>query len=323
MTRLLILNPSSLVEIVHGLQVATSIRHQWPKERGVLEIDWVVRDVFAPLVKSCQAVDRSFVFKRYGGTLEFIRLMREIRQTTYDYLFDFQGLLRTGLLTWQAHAKVKVGRSNAREGSGTFYDLKAPLPPAGRKSHKLEILLQFCTLLDLEPKLAGQLSFREVEGLRLGFLEGRKGERPLLLFPNARREEKGWGGYKGLTKLLLGGDRGRRVVWAGDSYVPDKESFPEERFLNLTGKTSLLALPETLRRADWVIANDSGPLHLAAALGVPTLGVFGPSDPRIWGPYPLEAASNHWIQAPVGNLRILQAKEVYARFQLLEARRAG
>jgi heptosyltransferase I len=63
-----------------------------------------------------------------------------------------------------------------------------------------------------------------------------------------------------------------------------------------------------------VIANDSGPLQLAAALGVNALGIFGPSDPRVWGPYPLTSRSNRFVQAPVSNLRLLQAKEVYARF---------
>jgi ADP-heptose:LPS heptosyltransferase len=71
--------------------------------------------------------------------------------------------------------------------------------------------------------------------------------------------------------------------------------------------------------AAWVIANDSGPLHLAAALGVPVLGIFGPTDPRRHGPYPLLAPTNHVIQAPVGDLRLLPAKEVYARFQRLGA----
>ncbi len=314
MTRILIINPSALTEIVHGLQVATSLRAQWPEDRGPLEIHWVVRDIFAPLVSSCTAIDKTFVFKRFGSTMDFFRLMREVRQTQYDYLLDLQGLLRTGLMTWQARAKKKIGRSNAREGAGTFYDIKVPLPPAGRRSHKLDIMLQFCPALGLKPELVGKLQFKELEKLKLSFIEGRRGVRPVLIFPDARRAEKKWSGYKQLTKLILDGDRSSRVIWAGDVYVPDKSSFPADRFLNITGSTSLFTLPVLIQRAAWVIANDSGPLHLAAALSVPTLGIFGPSDPRIWGPYPSSAPTNHSLHAPVGNLQILQAKEVYARF---------
>jgi heptosyltransferase I len=75
-----------------------------------------------------------------------------------------------------------------------------------------------------------------------------------------------------------------------------------------------------VKRADWVIANDSGPMHLAAALGVRVLGIFGPTDPSLFGPYPLNAPTNVVVQAPVGDLKLLSAKEVYARFQKVRAR---
>jgi heptosyltransferase I len=214
MTRLLIIAPTPLAELVHGLQVATSLRAQWPEERGELEIHWVARDLFAPLAQACAAVDRCFVFKRQGGTLDFLRLTREVRETRYDYLFDFQGLLRTGLLTWRAHARKKVGRANAREGASAFYHVKVQ-PPVGRRHHKLEALLQFCAVLDLEPELAGVLRFRGLERLKLDFVQGKPGLRPVVMFPDSKRDEKNWPGYKQLTKLILQGDRSRRVVWAG------------------------------------------------------------------------------------------------------------
>jgi heptosyltransferase-1 len=62
-------------------------------------------------------------------------------------------------------------------------------------------------------------------------------------------------------------------------------------------------------------------MHLAASLGVRTLGIFGPTDPRRFGPYPLTAPTNHVIQAPVGDLKLLAAKEVFARFQRIDTPR--
>ena len=319
MPDLLILKPSSLGDIVQGLQVATSLKAQWPADRPPLRIGWVVRDIFAPLVRSCEAVDHTYVFRRFGGIFDFLRLMREVRQTPYDYLFDFQGLLRTGLMAWRTQAKKKYGRSDAREGAAAFYDEKVPLPAGGRHSHAVDILLQFCPVLGLKPELRGTVRFRELGNLNLSFVDGRSGTRPIVMFPDSRRAEKRWPGFHQLTELILREDRTRRVVWAGSSLLPDKGAFfPPDRFLNLTGNTSLLSLPALVRRAEWVISNDSGPMHLAAALGVRTLGIFGPTDPRRFGPYPLTSPTNHVMQAPVGDLRLLPAKEVFARFQRID-----
>jgi ADP-heptose:LPS heptosyltransferase len=315
MTQLLIIKPSSLGDIVQALQVASSLKAQRPD----LRISWVVRDIFAPLVRACEAVDHTYVFRRDAGAKGFLELMGEIRETKFDYAFDFQGLLRTGLMVWRTRANKKVGRSDAREGAWIFYKQFAPLPSGGRHAHALEILLQFCPMLDALPELRGAPRFRAPENLNLGYVNGRGGAKPLVMFPDSRRPEKRWGGFKELTEMLIRAGPGRKIVWAGNNYFPDKDAFSPAQFLNLTGNTSLVSLPALIQRADWVISNDSGPMHLAAALGVRTLGLFGPTDPRRFGPYPLTAPTNHVIQAPVGDLKLLAAKEVFARFQRLDA----
>jgi heptosyltransferase-1 len=315
MIQLLIIKPSSLGDIVQALQVAASLKAQRPD----LRISWVVRDIFAPLVRACESVDQTYVFRRDAGAKGFFELMAEIRQTKFDYVFDFQGLLRTGLMVLRAQADKKVGRSDAREGAWVFYKQLVPLPPGGRHAHALEILLQFCPVLEAQPELRGGPRFRAPENLNLGFVDGRGGAKPIVMFPDSRRPEKRWRGFKELTEMLVRTGTGRKIVWAGNSYFPDKDAFPPAQFLNLTGNTSLVSLPALIQRADWVISNDSGPMHLAAALGVRTLGLFGPTDPRRFGPYPLTAPTNHVIQAPVGDLKMLAAKEVFARFQRLDA----
>ena len=317
MTSLLIISTSQMAEVVHSLRVATSLKAQKPN----LRISWIVRDIFAPMVRACEAIDQTYVFRRDDGPAGFMRLMSQVRQTEFDYVFDFQGLLRTGLMTWRARAKNKVGRSDAREGAGLFYQRKVPLPPDGRQSHALDVLLQFCPVLDAKPELQGTLQFRPVEGLNLSFLESRSGARPVVMFPDSRSKEKKWHGFRELTESIVRDGSGRKVVWAGNAYVDYKDAPPDNMFLNLTGNTSLVSLPTLVKRASWVICNDSGPLHLAAALGVSTLGIFGPTDPRIFGPYPLTALTNHVVQAPLGNLSLLTAKEVYSRFLKLDSSR--
>ncbi len=316
MIELLIIKPSSLGDIVQGLQVATSLKAQVDG----LRISWVVREIFAPIVRACEAVDRVYVFERNAGAKGFIRLTKELRKTKFDYVFDFQGLLRTGLMTSRTIADHKVGRSDAREWSGVFYNEKVPLPPEGKRSHALDILLQFCPVLGAKPELRGTLQFREIDGLNLRFAQGRGGARPIVIFPDSRRAEKCWGGFKQLTELILRDDKRHKVIWAGSNYVHDRGAYPAAQFLNLTGNTSLVSLPALIKRAEWVIANDSGPMHLAAALGVRVLAIFGPTDPRLFGPYPANAPTNVVVQAPVGDLKMLSAKDVYSRFVRAQAR---
>jgi ADP-heptose:LPS heptosyltransferase len=313
MPEMLIIKPSALRDIVHGLQVAASIKAQRPEWR----ISWIVRDIFSPLVRSCAAVDQVYVFRRNGGARGFFSLMREVRRKEFDLVLDMQGLFRTGLMTKWARAKRKAGRSDAREGAGFFYNEKVPLPAGGERSHVLDILLQFCLCVGAEPRLVGPLRFRELERLHLSFMEPRKGVRPVLIFPDSGQNSKKWNGFAQLTAQLIR-EGGRKVVWAGNNYLPCRESFPDGSFLNLTGNTSLTSLPALLAKSDWVISNDSGPMHLAAAMGLKTIGLFGPTDPQQYGPYPLKSPTNYVIQAPVGDLRLLSAKEVFRLFRRIE-----
>ncbi|RXK56036.1 glycosyltransferase family 9 protein [Oleiharenicola lentus] len=314
MPEMLIIMTSPLRDIAHGLQVAASIKAQKPEWR----ISWIVRDIFAPLVRSSSAVDRVFVFQRYEGARGFLRMMREVRKHEFDLVCDFQGLLRTGLMTKWARGLRKVGRTDSREGSGFFYQQRSPLPAEGRQAHLLDIMLQFCTVAGAEPRLTGPLHFRDLERLNLSFMDPRKGQRPILIFPDSGQHSKKWNGFSQLTAMLIR-EGGRKVVWAGSHYLPCKESFPEGAFVNLTGNTSLTSLPALLAKADWVISNDSGPMHLSAAMGLKTIGLFGPTDPRRFGPYPVKSPTNYAIQAPVGDLANLSAKEVYYLFNRIEA----
>jgi ADP-heptose:LPS heptosyltransferase len=313
MPELLVIQPSSLGDIAHGLRVVAAVKARNPEWR----VSWVVRDIFAPLVRASTVVDQTFVFQRHEGARAFLRLMREVRRKEFDVVFDFQGLLRSGLMTKWSRAARKIGRTDAREGSGIFYGERAPLPAAGRQAHLLEILLQFCPLVGAAPQTEGPLVFREMDRLNLDFMEPRRGLRPVLIFPDSRREDLKWGGYGPFSSLLVR-ELGRKVVWAGAAYLPCRENFPDGTFVNLTGNTSLTSLAAIMQRADWVVANDSGPLHLAAALQVRTLGVFGPTDPQRHGPWPLNSPTNYIIQAPVGDLRLLSAKDAFARFQRIE-----
>ncbi|OYV45460.1 MAG: hypothetical protein B7X06_04505, partial [Verrucomicrobia bacterium 21-51-4] len=78
---ILIIKPSSMGDIIHGLQIARAIKSQRPNAR----IDWVVRDLFAPLVEASRDVDRVIIFKRHGGLRGLGELLGQIRATQYDW----------------------------------------------------------------------------------------------------------------------------------------------------------------------------------------------------------------------------------------------
>ena len=153
---ILIIKPSSLGDIVHGLQVAQSIREQLPD----CHISWVVRERFAPLVQLCETVDEAFIFYRKGGVKAFYQLVQTLRQQSFDYVLDFQGLARSGLMTYFAHSTHKFGRSDAREFARLAYHACAPLPRNDQQSHAIDILLQFLPLMELKAELQGKIRFQ-------------------------------------------------------------------------------------------------------------------------------------------------------------------
>ncbi|PTN37750.1 glycosyltransferase family 9 protein [Desulfonatronum sp. SC1] len=326
----LIIKPSSLGDIVHGLLVAQMIKAGFPGVR----IDWVCRDVFAPLVAACPVVDDVLLFQRHGGPTGFLRLIRVVRKRRYSHVLDMQGLARSGLIALAARADVVVGRSDAREGAGIAYHQSTPLPTAGRDAHAVDILAEFLPLLGLPRTIVARLPFRPPERPpeiktyprqdnhqsdrpdRLEPIPAIAKPKPILLFPESSRPEKNWPGYAALTKLLLDALPDASASWAGAHAMPSPPCFAglsesnTPRFLNMTGQTALAELPTLIAQARLVVGNDSGPLHLAAAIGVPTLALFGPTDSAKYRPYPGDDRRNHVLCAPGGDMRLLQPEVV-------------
>ncbi len=313
MTKLLIIKPSSLGDIVHGLQLAAAIREQID-----CRITWVAREVFAPLVEASTVIDRTLVFERRGGLGGFRRLLGKVREDDYEAVLDLQGLARTGLLTVFARSRKKFGRSDAREWAGFAYTKTAALPPNGRASHAVDILMEFIPLLGLEKRESGPLAFRRIS-MREDWKDFvAKHGAPILLFPGSRRAEKVWPGFAALTERFLEKCPETPVVWLGSERVAT--SLAGERFLNLAGQTTLPELIPWIEASSWTVANDSGPMHLAAAMRKRTVGLFGPTDPSRYGPYPPAAPTNFVIRAPEGNLDRLEPGPV---FELLMSESGG
>lgn len=326
MPEILVIKPSSLGDIIHGLQVTESIRRQVPGMR----VTWVVRDTFAPLVDACATVDDVMVFQRKGGVRGFMKLLKTIGSRRFEWVLDMQGLARSGLMTCAANCpkRHKLGRSDAREFSGWAYGQKIPMPGTdtvskppyealdangqmdtstsrdGGHAHAIDILLEFLPMMGLQKSLSGKLQFKlpaPTPAIARAFDGPTK--LPVVLFPSSRRPEKEWPGFAELAGRLLDACD-HKIIWT-DSQPIEAPDWAEKRFVNLSGQTSLTDMIRLVQSARLVICNDSGPMHLAAALGKPVVALFGPTAPERFGPYPLNAPGHHVITAPDNDLRQL------------------
>lgn len=331
MKQILVIKPSSLGDIIHGLMVMEALR----RERPQLQIDWVVRDIFAPFVQACETVRNSYIFHRKGGLAAFGQLVTQIREVEYDAVVDLQGLARSGLLGLLSGVprRNRYGRSDARELSWLTYGRRAPLPEAlsiagtGKchnkngtaPAHAVDILRQFLPLFGVDVNVPlGTLHFRQEQCSPQVAALLDSGRPLVLLFPESRRPEKEWGDFPALTQLLLergalrADDEGNTplVCWLGSSAVDDAGMYGSTNFINLTGRTSIAELPALMGAAAAVVANDSGPMHLAAAMGKKVVALFGPTDPSRYGPYPLSSPDHCVLRAQSGRLADISPAEV-------------
>ena len=281
--KILIVKPSSLGDVVHSLPFLNALKQCFP-EAG---IDWVIADGLEGLLEGNPMINRLWVIKKDSWKkirnarhtiLEVKLLFGQLKQEKYDLVIDLQGLLRSGMITSAAGAPVRVGLKEAREGSRVFYTHTVE---GGKNIHAVDRYL----------KIAGYLGCG-VSGVSFPLPSIEKPSFPVpsdgyaVLVPGARWKTKRWPAeHFGKLALLL---REATVIVGSrsDSDTADEiVSLSKSKAMSLAGKTDLKDLIGIMRRARFVVSNDSGPMHIAAALGIPVFAIFGPTDPARTGPY--------------------------------------
>lgn len=291
---ILLIKPSSLGDVVHALPVANLLRMHFPDAT----IAWLINDTLVGLLKNCPIINAIIPFYRQrwnslGKIPEFLLYLRKLRAQQYDMTIDLQGLLRSGLVTKGAAAPRRIGLSDAREGSRWFYNDIVEIP-SGVK-HAADRYLQVIRHLGL-PSEPVQFPFGESDEDRLAvddFLEANgAGRAPLIgICPGARWDNKRWPAefFADLTGELTQKWKPHRVVLIGGAaeseHLRHIAQASESSPVVMDGKLTLSQLVELLRRCTLFFGNDSGPTHIAAALEVPTVELFGPTDPALTGPH--------------------------------------
>ncbi|GIW78823.1 MAG: lipopolysaccharide heptosyltransferase I [Gemmatales bacterium] len=292
--RIALIKPSALGDIVHSLPVVTALRRRFPQAR----ITWVVNKAYEPLLCGHPDLDATLAFPRRAiswqkpqSLLIFCRFLREMRCQHFDLVIDLQGLLRTGLMTFATGARRRVGLASAREGARWFYtDIVVDNQQPYR--HAVDRYWLVADALGAG-RFAKEFRFPDFPSELTRFSSILAGlSRPwMVLAPGARWQTKRWpiAHFAELihrARCCFGGS----VIVVGSS--EDKhlancfaDGYSGNSLLDLTGKTTIPELVCVLKLADVVVANDSGPLHIAAALGRPVVAPFTCTQIQRTGPY--------------------------------------
>jgi heptosyltransferase-1 len=322
-SKILLIKLSAVGDVVHTIPVLNKLRRRYP----AAQIDWLVTPPIAELLRHHPAISNVIEFAReewqspwrLAPFANYARLAARLRATGYDLVVDMHGQLRTALLTFATGAPARVGFDRprpevwaasdrefpalarkhawqgAREGSWLAYTHHIPVPTLD--VHAVDRYLNVGPILGLDDGPA-DFSFpipaaasSRIEQLLRG--SGIADAPLLVLAPGTVWETKHWGSrkfadvarhfmQKGFAATLVGSRRERPVCEEVAGLAPGA--------VNFAGESSLSELAALIRRSTICVTNDSGPMHLAVALGRPVTSVFGPTD-AIWiGPYRRENA---------------------------------
>jgi ADP-heptose:LPS heptosyltransferase len=266
--RIALIKPSALGDIIHALPVLTALRRRFPSA----QVTWVVNRGFETLLEGHPHLDAVLTWDRRAtrqswarGGLAFVRFLLELRRRQFDLVLDLQGLLRSGLMTWSTGAPRRIHAVDrywlvaealgAAVGTPTFH-LPVPVSEQAWAAERL-----------------------------------RGCPRPwLMIGVGASWMTKRWPPEHFATLAL----RAQAEFGGTAVFVGGKDEMPLARAAavsltgtvrDLTGQTTLPQLAAVLARADVMVANDTGPLHLAVALGRPVVAPYTCTRVQRTGPY--------------------------------------
>jgi 3-deoxy-D-manno-octulosonic-acid transferase/heptosyltransferase-1 len=297
---ILIVKLSAIGDVIHTLPSLAALRRCYPQAH----ISWVVEEAASDLLMDHPMLNRVLVSRRKrwirdlrsgrnAGTVlrEITDFVRTLRDRPYDLVIDFHGLFKSAVFVLLSRGKRRLGYDSMQEGSGLFLNEKIPEDMA---KHAVDRYLDFprrlgCDVSRPEFPIALQAGhFRRVRELlaekKVDTARGFVGVSPIAYW-----ETKLWDEAKfaALCDLIVT-ELGLPVVFTGE-----RSEGPVERIRSLmqapsasvAGETSLRELAALYRTASVLLTTDSGPMHLAAAVGTPVVALFGPTSPERTGPY--------------------------------------
>ena len=286
--RILLIKPSSLGDIVHAFPVVSAIKSQWPGSH----ITWVVKRQWTELVERAEGIDRIWPIDM--TVRSWIREGQTLHAQRFDLAIDLQGLFRSAILAWLSGAPTRIGFANGREGSPWFYTQRVPVP--NPDIHAVDRYLAVAAALGVslpdKPRFGFRLLEEDLATVReLCRRRGFSVDKPWVAMNiGARWPTKRWplASFAAVVDRLHEIHRDPVVVIGGAderAFTNKLRALTDRPFIDLSGDIPLGYLPALLSKATAMITNDSGPMHIAAALGVPVVTIFGPTSAGRTGPY--------------------------------------
>lgn len=303
--RILIIRLSAIGDVVRVLPALHCLRETYPNA----QIDWVVEKKSAAILSGHPAIDQVLVFERsndFKASFKAFRsICKQIRSNRYDIVMDFHGIAKSGLMTAFSGAPERYGfsRPRSQEGSYLFTNRKVKLPP--EIENRMHENLALCEPLAKGLKSLDVLIHIPDDALDMGdeFMEEsfHGAKKVVALHPPVDRPEKQWPleHYAALSDLLLSDGRFEVLLTWGPGQL--------EVVREVAAKTSRnpVIAPETdglkqymalIQHSDLYFGGDTGPMHIASALDVPVIAVFGGTKPEqhapLRQPYRILSAEN-------------------------------
>jgi len=288
--KILIVKLGSIGDVVNTLPLVNVLKSECPE----MKLGWLIEPKSYPIVEGHRLVDRFIIYQRGSGIAAARRVLEEIRAFKPDLVIDLQRILRSSFFTAFSGCRRRLGfdQKRCKEFSWLFTNRK--IPPRDPSRHMVLQYLEFAGYLGLS---YGDIHFslsisdhdREVAERLLpgsfideGFVVLNIGAAK----PANRWPENRWVELSGLvlerTKFALILTGGPQDTALGRSIA---ELVRNDRMLNCTGRTSLKQLGGLFLMAHAVVSGDTGPMHIASALGTRTIGLFGAADPSRTGPF--------------------------------------
>lgn len=289
---------TGLGDVIHGLPVVNALRRAWPETR----ITWVVEPMPAGILQPHGAIDDVIVYEKKAGLAGVLDLRRRMARERFDLAINFNIYFKSIFATLfsRAHERWTFGRDRARDGVWLAGNRALPARP---RRHTQDMFLEFVSALGVDPyPLEWRLEITATEReQQRRFIEELDGRRAVALVPASANVKKDWPAEHYVAVVnAIEHDLGARAVLVGGPGA--REVSAARSIQERSAAAPLWMMGDGVRRLIWImdacaaaVAPDTGPLHIARALGTPVVGLFGHTNPWRVGPY--RAYEHLWIDA--------------------------
>jgi 3-deoxy-D-manno-octulosonic-acid transferase/heptosyltransferase-1 len=298
---ILIIKLSAIGDVVHTLPLLEVLRKNFPEAR----LDWVVEEDSSQIIEAHEGINKVFVSRRkswqkrllkgregFAVLGEIFRFLKALRSNRYDLVIDLQGLFKSAILTGLSRGKRKIGPNWGREGSHLFLTERPFFAEAD--AHAVDKYLKVAEYLGCEKdSWTGHIPIGESERRAIDRIlddRGIKDQHLVAINPFATWATKLWETEKFAALVgRLQKELSCHIVFTGSRQDRDQiDAIMEgmvEKPINLAGQTSLKELAYLYSKCQLLVTTDTGPMHIAAAMGCPVVALFGPTAPWRTGPY--------------------------------------